>query len=75
MNRRSFAALASVLVVMSLAGCGGSDGAALNPAFAGTWNGTSTLTAQGYSPISYAGQSIITVSGSGRKFKSCLGSQ
>ena len=64
MLTRNFAALAVLLFSLSLAACGGSDSpsAALNSAFNGSWVGTSTLTAQGYAPLTYQGQTSVAVS-------------
>jgi hypothetical protein len=67
MNRiRIVAVLAALIVVVALSGCGGGDGGgdSLNPAFAGTWYGTSTRSAPGYPSISWQGSTGITVSGS-----------
>jgi hypothetical protein len=44
--------------------CGGSDSTgSLDNAFAGTWNGTTTLTLAGYAPYSYASQLSVSVNG------------
>ncbi len=65
MPTRSFAALLSLVAVLALAACGGSDTPAvsLNPAFAGTWDGTTTVTIPGAAPITYQGQLVISLSG------------
>ena len=65
MPTRSFAALLSLVAVLTLAACGGSDSpaAALNPAFAGTWDGITTVTIPGAAPIAYQGQLVISLSG------------
>jgi hypothetical protein len=65
MTSRTLAVLFALIGMLSLAACGGGDSAAgLNPAFAGTWNGTTTVTIPGYQPLTYPGQLIISLNGS-----------
>jgi len=62
--------LAAVAAALVLAACGDDDGAAapapatpLNPAFSGTWTGTTTISAPGFAPLYYSSLLVIAVSG------------
>jgi hypothetical protein len=51
-------------VLIAVAGCGGGGSNSLNPAMAGTWPGTTTVTLQGASPFIYSSLLTVSVSGS-----------
>ncbi len=61
--KRLIVALAAGIALWSCGGSGGS-GSGLNPAFTGAWNGTTTVTLQGFAPYSYSAHVNIAVSGS-----------
>jgi len=65
MANRILLVAAGIISALSVSACGGSDtpAANLNPALAGTWVGTTTITFPGYAPSSYQGQLTIAVSG------------
>lgn len=48
-------------LALALVACGGSD--AIDPAFAGTWNGTTLVSISGFAPVSYASSVTISVNG------------
>ena len=50
-------------LIAATAACGGSSGGNLDAAMGGTWSGTATLTLQGASPQTFAGDLTLTVSG------------
>ena len=62
---RCFSAFAAFVFALTLAACGGSDSPtpSLNSAFSGMWTGTTTLTAQGYTPLHYNGYMTVSASG------------
>lgn len=51
-----------LLLLVMMAACGGSD--AVDPAFAGTWNGTTLVSIAGLAPVGYPSSVFISVSGS-----------
>jgi hypothetical protein len=62
--------LAAAAAALILAACGDDGGAAapapatpLNPAFSGTWTGTTTVSSPGVAPFSYSSSVVIAVSG------------
>ncbi len=56
--------LSLLAMTASLCACGGSGGdEALSPGFAGTWNGTTTLSISGYQPYSYSSYMNVSVDG------------
>ncbi len=52
-----------LLPILAALACGGSNDPVLDPAFAGTWTGTTTITFPGYAPFYSSGQLLIAVSG------------
>ncbi len=63
--------LVAVAAALVLSACGSDDGGAaapapvtpLNPAFSGTWTGTTTVSFPGVTPFSYSSLVVIAVSG------------